>query len=93
MLILSVIPVPETPAHVPYLDKAVHLGEYWVFAMLLALALRQLPHRLRQAWLIATAYGAMIELIQAFIPWRSAELADAIANTLGAALGIWTTRH
>ena len=37
----------------------------------------------------AAGYGALIELIQAFLPWRSAELGDALANAVGAALGVW----
>ena len=41
------------------------------------------------AWIYATSYGLLLELIQAMIPWRSADLADAVANALGAALGVW----
>jgi VanZ family protein len=37
----------------------------------------------------ATSYGLLIELLQGMVPWRSADLTDAIANTVGAALGVW----
>ena len=37
---------------------------------------------------MATAYGALIEGVQAFIPWRSAEGLDLLANAVGAALGV-----
>ena len=41
------------------------------------------------AWMYATSYGLLIELLQGMVPWRSADLTDAIANTVGAALGVW----
>ena len=41
------------------------------------------------AWVYATSYGVLIELIQAMVPWRSAEWGDAVANAVGAALGVW----
>ena len=102
LLIVSVVPVGAEPS-VPYLDKIVHLGEYFFFAWLLAQALPPtllvggqavpLSHVEREtyllwAWIYATSYGLLIELIQAMIPWRSADLADAAANALGAALGV-----
>jgi VanZ family protein len=33
-------------------------------------------------------FGAAIELLQALLPWRSAEVADLLANGLGTALGL-----
>ena len=90
------IPVPEGPS-VPHLDKAVHAGEYLIFAWLLVGALRaaQLTEREygRLAWMYATSYGLLIEVIQGFIPWRSMDLWDAAANALGAALGVWLGRR
>ena len=44
------------------------------------------------AWMFATSYGLLIECLQALLPWRSAELADALANACGAALGVWLAR-
>ena len=96
IFVLSVIPVPEGPS-VPYLDKAVHAVEYLLFAWLLVGALRavQLTEREygRLAWMYATSYGLLIEVIQGFIPWRSMDLWDAAANALGAALGVWFGRR
>ena len=76
-----------------HLDKVAHIGEYLVFAWLLVQAVRasRMPEReyLLWAWMYATSYGLLIELIQAIIPWRSAELWDAVANGIGAAIGVW----
>ena len=90
------IPIPEGPA-IPHLDKAVHLGEYLLFAWLLVVTLRsaQLTEREygRMAWIYAASYGLLIELIQGLIPWRSMDLWDAAANALGAAVGVWVGRR
>ena len=92
VLYLSVIPVDdELP--VDHLDKAVHLGEYLLLAWLLVQAVR--AHQLRQrdylalAWIFATSYGLLLEVLQMALPWRSGELADAAINAVGAAIGVW----
>ena len=96
VLVLSVIPTGGG-LDVPYLDKAAHLCKYLVFAWLLVQAMRasgtcERPHLL-WAWIYATSYGLLMEMVQILIPWRSAELADAVANALGAALGVWIARR
>lgn len=92
ILILSVIPTREAPS-VPHLDKVVHLCEYLVFAWLLVLVIRANPqktsHHLWWAWLYATSYGWLMEVVQWMLPWRSADVADGFMNALGAALGVW----
>jgi len=99
VLVASVIPV-EPGLSVGHLDKAAHVCAYLVFAWLLIQAVRassvedvasrvpELDYRL-WAWIYATSYGLLMELIQAMIPWRSAEWGDALANAAGAALGVW----
>ena len=76
----------------PYLDKVLHISQYWLFAWLLVQAIRftrlRAPEYLLLAWIYATAYGLLIEVVQVLLPWRSADLADAAANALGAALGV-----
>ena len=91
VFITSVIPVDArlAPGHV---DKVAHVGEYLLFAWLLLQALRATASapspRGLIAWAAATGFGVAIEVIQAWLPWRSAELIDALANALGAALGV-----
>ena len=96
VLVLSVIPIQVQGPSLPFLDKAVHLCEYFLLAWLLTQAMRataRTPRSLAiQAWVIASGYGALIEGIQALIPWRSAEVADALANACGAALGVWASQ-
>jgi len=83
------------------LDKAAHLCEYFLFAWLLLQALPPTSlvggqavraYRL-WAWSYATSYGLLMELIQAMVPWRSAEWGDVVANAVGAVLGVWLGRE
>jgi len=93
IFIASVIPVRGKALEVPYVDKGLHLSEYLLLAWLLVQALRVSqvlqPSYLLWAWIYTTSYGLLIEVIQAMLPWRSAELGDAAANALGAAVGAW----
>ena len=96
ILVTAVIPIPEGP-ELPHLDKAVHLCEYLLLAWLMSIALRAggltAHDYLILAWIYATSYGLLIELIQGLLPWRSADLWDAAANAAGAAIGVWLGRR
>jgi VanZ family protein len=88
-------PAPWLTRHV--WDKALHTTEYAGLGFLLALALAETA-RLRPLALLfaaaglATLYGATDEFHQHFVPGRTADwhdlLADCIGGTTGALLGI-----
>lgn len=84
-------PLPFLPPELWAFDKLLHAAEYAVLGMLLAAALggeRLAPGRvLLWAVLLASAYGASDEIHQAFVPNRSCDLRDWIADTAGAAIG------
>ena len=90
------MPIPEGPA-IPHLDKGAHLCEYLLFAWLLVQAIRRAGLHEREygqlAWIYATSYGLLMELLQTIVPWRSADLLDAAANAVGAAIGVWIGRR
>ena len=98
VFVFSILPVGLEP-EVPHLDKVIHLCEYAVFAWLLTQAIHATAHPphvrfyLLWAWLYATSYGALMEVVQLMVPWRSADWLDAVANALGAALGAWIGRR
>jgi VanZ family protein len=79
----------------PYLtsrfnDKLLHLVEYAAFAVVVTWGLAHLvtlPRAARWAVLIGSLYGATDEFHQWFVPHRSADVADWVADTLGALLG------
>lgn len=81
------------PEEMPLRDKGVHFLEYLGLGFLCAHAARQtwprrpVPRILALGALIATAWGFGDELHQAFVPGRSAELADVAADFLGASTG------
>ena len=92
VLYLSLIPVDvDVPGH--FLDKLVHVWEYLFFAWILVQAVRTQRLREREylvlAWLYATSFGLLVELLQALVPWRSADIMDAFSNAIGAAFGVW----
>jgi VanZ family protein len=73
-------------------DKAAHVVVFFVLA---ALAVAPARARLRRpvvaAALASVAYGAMLELVQTAIPWRSGELGDLLADGVGSTLGAMTS--
>lgn len=71
-------------------DKAVHATFYAILALLWVWGL-PLRQRVGAAWLLATAWGALDEFHQSYVPGRTADLWDLLADAVGAALavGLW----
>ncbi len=73
-------------------DKLIHVALYGGMAVLVAMAVQRPGRALSWkgallAALISTAYGALEEFHQSFVPGRVVSLDDALANLVGAALG------
>jgi VanZ family protein len=91
---LSSFEIPEIPfARFAMRDKIAHAFEYAGLGVFVAHAvLRTWPDRSRArlfsvAVLIAGAWGVLDEIHQAFVPGRSADVLDAVADVLGATAG------
>ena len=90
---LSSIPKAAPVVIVPMQDKVVHLVEYAILAILYCYSIaRTLPQWKRPAVLLLSAllaalWGAVDEWHQSFVPNRSAEVLDAVADALGAIIG------
>lgn len=87
----------ELPMLVPHFDKVVHAVVYGILSGCIALALvihtRWPPVRI--AWialLLASFYGMTDEFHQYFVPGRSTELLDWVANTVGASWILFAAR-
>lgn len=76
-------------------DKLVHFSLYAVLGALVARALA--APRARRGLVLAAAqlmlFGALDEWHQQFVPGRSAELADWVADLLGALVGLLAAHH
>lgn len=75
-------------------DKVVHFFIFGVLVFLLIIGLSKQYNYLflrRNAVSVSIAvgiiYGVLIEVVQDFIPGRSLEIADIVANTLGCFIG------
>jgi len=87
---LSVIPIPEPLfKEIKFSDLGYHAAFYFPLAAFLVWAYpeRSALWRGLAAAAVALAFGFMIELIQALLPWRQFSLVDASANLVGGALG------
>lgn len=90
VFLLSVVPVPgiRILSSLP-LDKIVHFVLYGVTAVMLYRILRARYSAKRSVLYsisVSAFYGALLECVQFFLPYRSFSTADMTANTLGAAV-------
>ncbi|MGH8020749.1 MAG: VanZ family protein [Opitutaceae bacterium] len=75
------------PPSIPFFDKFVHFSIYGLFATLLVRVVFHRTRRWRGALAVialVSLYGVSDEFHQSFTPGRSVELADWMADTLGA---------
>jgi hypothetical protein len=87
MMVVSVLPMPRVIGAVPSGDK---IGHALAFCGLVLFYAQIYPLQ-RDRWrcvLGAIAFGALIEIVQSFVPYRSAEFLDLAADTVGALGGL-----
>ena len=98
---LSHQPTLETPALFPGQDKLFHALAYGVLGFLLLDSLAPTTDgftsmQIRNSILIASLYGISDEFHQYFIPGRSSDAWDWVADTLGAVIAVsllaWMSR-
>lgn len=83
---LSSVAMPPVLGPLDISDKIKHFALYGVFAFLVARALAHLPppRLIGFTVLLVSVYGASDEIHQWFVPGRSAEVGDWVADTLAA---------
>ena len=87
MLVVALLPMPRGIGAVPFGDKIGHFLAFGGLVIWYAQIYSLLPDRCR-CMLGAVALGALIELLQMGVPYRSAEAMDLLADALGAGLGL-----
>jgi VanZ family protein len=91
-LIFGLSSVSQTPAFVGGVDKYLHAALYAGLSALIVRALAGGWHRrltvgiVVAAIMMAAAYGVSDEFHQSFVPMRSVETMDVLADTVGAAV-------
>lgn len=70
---------------IPHKDKIVHFGIFGILGFLNIWESRNFQYK---SLIIIALYGVLIELIQLFLPWRSFEWLDILADSLGAWAGM-----
>lgn len=94
ILVFSVLPYKaHPPLTIGHLDKAFHFFEYTLLAFLAVRGLFSMgvvlsPKNALFTLILSGGYGIVLELVQLFVPGRSASLHDAAANVAGAVFGI-----
>ncbi len=90
---LSLSPIEELPVSVSLWDKAQHAIAYFGLALIGAWAF---PDRSGRLAVGLVAFGVGVEILQATMALgRQGDTIDAVANTLGVAVGLalaWSTR-
>jgi VanZ family protein len=92
--IQSANPSPEQIPSFPYVDKALHLVAYGIMGILFYRAYQTLriKNNIQMLMLLsmvsASLYGVSDEIHQSFVPFREAEVADVIADIIGAVSGV-----
>lgn len=94
IFMLSSMSQPSVPSFdIPYYDKVLHVVEYAGFGVILCRAMAMGGSGLAPgaafigALLVGALYGASDELHQVFVPFRSADPFDFLADCIGSALG------
>jgi len=91
--------LPDTGMSLPGFDKVLHLAAYALMGWLAcrAIAAAGLKRPLARLYLLAAvitiAYGLSDEWHQSFVPGRSADGWDLLADALGAVLGVVTYHY
>ncbi len=96
--VLTLTPAPDLPEtpfwDIPYFDKIVHFGLFAILAFFAVMGFSvqkagQVSFIKIAIWtsVAAIVYGCLIEYIQGFVPGRSGELLDILANSAGAMAG------
>lgn len=88
VLVLTLWPGAPSPSipEVANVDKLFHAAAWGMLAIVTFVPFFR--RRALVCWGALVAFGALIEVVQKFLPPRSADAWDAVADAVGAALGV-----
>jgi VanZ family protein len=85
-LAICVVPLPAAAPTLPHLDKVEHALGFALLASYAVLLFAN-PRARRAAAFGLIGFGIAIEAVQAWLPWRSADPLDMLADALGVLIG------
>jgi VanZ family protein len=94
IFIQSSFPAPEQLPSFRFSDKLLHAAAYALMGVLFYRAYATIPlaavadRLILLSILSAALYGASDEIHQAFVPFRNADVLDAVADAAGAVIGV-----
>ena len=77
----------------PFRDKGIHFIEYGVLGALISLALTRTFPTINRiftaslAFFLTVMWGVLDEIHQAFVPGRTSQISDVLADSVGALIG------
>ena len=87
IFLVSNIPAPSLPSSLIGKDKILHFGVYFVLGFLTNRSMQQIEKLKSKSYLftffIVSIFGALDEVHQSFVPFRSPEFADWLADSFG----------
>ena len=99
IFVLSSRPVPENMPDMFFMDKILHFFGYALLGVLFFKAYQTLPLNNKRRLLVflsvlsASLYGISDEIHQHFVPARSADIWDVLADMLGSIFGVFIFHH
>ncbi len=93
--IQSSYPSPEEVPQLPYIDKVLHFAAYALLSALFFRAFKTLPIKdnIRLITILAitlsSLYGISDEIHQHYVPYRDADIMDALADIIGSIFGVY----
>jgi VanZ family protein len=94
IFIQSSHPTPDITPHWPFFDKVLHFTAYALLGALFLRAFKttRIKHNLKLiimlSILLSSLYGISDEIHQSFVPYRTADVMDALADIIGSAFGV-----
>jgi VanZ family protein len=95
IFIQSSYPSIKRAPELPYFDKVLHCIAYALLGALFFRAFKttRIKNKVNLLWvlsvLLSSLYGIGDEIHQYFVPYRSADLMDVLADILGAVMGVY----
>ena len=74
---------PQGDISIPYLDKIFHFSAFLILAFFMDLSIKKPLLLSKAALFFLISYAFLIELVQYFLPYRSAEVLDFISDLSG----------